>query len=891
MVFLFAVLALSLSLFPGCEKDKVTGPGGGSSDLPIPDQIALSRDVPALLANGVSTTTIFATVVDAQRRVLEGAAVYFVADRGLVEPFATTDQTGVASTAYTSAASAVDVTARITAQAFKDTLGSPLPGALVLLSKEPLSQDLLDKTVEARRGAVRDGVAMGAADVVEDHVDVELLGITLTVTATPSAIPADGISASQVRARLVETTSKVPLNGESIRFGATGGAITGRVATDATGTATATLTSTATGAAGITVYYGDLLTATTNVSFSALNLTLTAAPASLVGDGKTTTTITARLISALLNPIVGVQVRFTTSLGSITGSAVTDESGEARATLRSSLGNGTATVSASYEGASTATMTVPFTAIPTAAEVLLSAEPGSLPADGASEAALTARVLDAGGNPVPDGTAVVFSVVSGGGNIVGPNRLTTDGMAEAIYVAGTTSGLVNVRAVVGSVQKNAQVTLTRLGTGSLTLTSLDASVIADGLKSTTLTAVVKDALGNPVVAGTAVSFQTSLGAIEDVKPTDASGIATAKLRPNRFITGTARVTAAAGGFSQIVDVKFVSEAATHIVVLDVNEPSIGVVESASPQVAQITFEVRDRNGIPVDRDHAVSLAFVVDPGQPPATDAVVNPASATTNERGRAVANVQAGRISGAIEVRATSGALVSRPIRVAIHGDLPDPSHFSIAFQKINIAGLVYEGIRNQVTAHVADQWGNPVPDSTVVWFSSDYGIVQGSGFTDDFAEAVVWEVTSAPYPTIPGGDGLVTITAQTMSKAGVKIETSGDVMWSGHTIAEFTDPSPGTGFTILNAGSKTFTFQVRDANNNPLTSGTKITVETTVGNLAGDTSVELPDTQSSEYTTFYVTLSDDTPDEDLARPATITVKVVSQNGNRSATITGTLN
>ncbi len=277
---------------------------------------------------------------------------------------------------------------------------------------------------------------------------------------------------------------------------------------------------------------------------------------------------------------------------------------------------------------------------------------------------------------------------------------------------------MNVKALVGAVQKTAQVTLTRLGTGSLTLTSLDASVIADGLKSTTLTAVVKDAMGNPVAAGTAVSFQTSLGAIEDVKPTDASGVATAKLRPNRFITGTARVTAGADGFSQIVDVKFVSEVATHIVVIDVNEPSIGVVESASPQVAQITFEVRDRNGIPVDRDHAIPLTFAVDPGQPPATDAVVNPASATTNERGRVVANVQAGQVSGAIEVRATSGALASRPIRVAIHGDLPDPDHFSIAFEKLNIAGLVYDGIRNRVTARVGDQWGNPVPDSTAVWF-----------------------------------------------------------------------------------------------------------------------------------------------------------------------------
>ncbi len=192
--------------------------------------------------------------------------------------------------------------------------------------------------------------------MVQDHVDVKLLGITLTVTATPTAIPADGVSTSKVRARLVETTSKVPLDGEDVRFGSTAGAITGRVATDATGTATATLTATATGNAGITVYYGNILTSTTSVSFSALTLTLSAAPASVVGDGNSTTFITARLVSALLNPIAGVQVRFTTNLGSITGSAITDASGEARATLRAASGVGTATVSATYEGAPTATL-------------------------------------------------------------------------------------------------------------------------------------------------------------------------------------------------------------------------------------------------------------------------------------------------------------------------------------------------------------------------------------------------------------------------------------------------------------------------------------------------------------------------------------------------------
>ncbi len=894
-LFLALTLLVAFALVPGCEKDTTTSPRvpEGDTGPGVPALLDLAQNVPPILADGESQADVYATVVDGQSRPLENVGVRFTTTRGTVETFAATDADGRAHTTLTSAASATDLTATVTATATSDTSGTTAApsGAVMLLSHEPLGRDLVEEAVRRQREGAAEGILDAAAGDVSAQVPVKMLGITLTVSANPGTIPADGISTSRVRANLVETTSRVPVAGVDVRFGSSAGAITGRVETDATGTATALLTGTTSGeTAQISAYYAGLDPKTTSVSFSALTLTLSAGLSTRASDGSHTTPITARLVNAENNPVSGVSVTFAVDAGAIQSPVVTDDMGLAMTSLATPAGVSTANVTARFGGLSQQ-KAVNFAAPPATASVLLAAEPATLPADGASRSVLTATVLDGQGEPVLDGTAVTFSVVSGDGSIVSPVRPTVDGTATAIYVAGTVTGYVSVKAQVGSVSRSAQLSLTPLDVGGLALAANKASLLADGLDSAVLTATVTDPLGNPVQEGTAVQFATSSGVIEDVTPTDAQGHATARIRSGRFQTGTGRVTASAAGFQKTVDVKFVSEAPAQIVILETNEPRIGVRGSAAGESAQLTFEVRDRNGIPVDADHAATLSFQVVPlGNPPPVDASVNPTSVTTNHRGRAIANVYAGTISGAIEVSATSGSLVSRPIRVAIHGDLPDPPHFSISFERVNVAGLVYDGLRNAITARVADQWGNPVPDSTSVWFQAEYGIVQGSGFTDDHGEATVWEVTAGPRPAIPGGDGLVTLTAQTVSKAGDAITTSGQVMWSGPTQVEFTDPAPGQGFALDNGGFATLTFRVHDANDNPLTGGTAITVESTAGDLGGDTDIVLPDTQSPGYTTFQVNLSDNDPATDELQYVTVTVKVESQNGNRTAILTGTI-
>ncbi len=899
VLLLLTIVTLALALVPGCQKN-TTAPGdnnnggntGGTGQIGVPGDLALARTIAPILADGVSTATVFATVVDGRNRALAGVGVGFTTDHGTIEPTATTDQSGVARVTLTSAPSATDLTATVTAAAASDSTGLSAPaGAMVILSKQPLDDMLLQAAVRARNDAVAEGIAAAAADsYVSDQTQVKFLGVTLTVSADPGTIPGDGISQSRIRARVFETTTKVPVIGATVRFGTTAGAITGKVQTDATGTAEAVLTGAPTGAgAQVSAFYGNTLTQATTVSFSQVTLNLAVGSASLRADGTSTTEVVATLTNQTHNPVAGAPIVFSTTLGTVSSPVVTGDDGRAVALLTSAAQTGTATVTAAFGPGSPVNINVAFVNAPAPDQVLIGVDPTSLPADGASQATVTATVLDANGDPVADGTQVTFAVASGGGSMVGPVRRTTGGKAEAIYVAGTQAGYVSLSATAGPAQKTIQISLLRLEIGGLSLTSDKETVLADGLASAVLTATVTDLRGNPVAPGTVVQFTPSNGQIEDVKPTDATGKATARLRASRFVTGTSRITAGAGTFQQVVDVKFVSEAASQIVVVDVNQPRIGIVGSGTAETSQIVYELRDRNGIPVDADHAATVNFQVVPttGTP---DAVVDPASAVTNDLGRVVANVHAGIVAGAVELQAVSGALASKPIRIAIHGDLPDPAHFSISFEKLNVAGLVYDGLRDAVTARVADTYGNPVPDSTAVWYQSDFGIVQGSAFTDDHGEATVWAVTAGPHPDIPGGDGLVTITAQTVSKAGNAIYAAGKVMWSGPTILEITQPDPAAGFDVPNGGSMTITFRLHDANGNPLTGGTHIQVSANSGTLGGDTDVDLPDTQNAAYTTFHVTIADEATDKDEAHSATVQIKVDSQNGNATASITGVI-
>lgn len=884
--------ALVLGMIAGCEKQKgstvPSEPGTGDSTSVVPDSLVLARTFPPLLANGVDHVTVYAMVVDAGGRGMSNVGVAFSTTQGTIEPFAETGADGIAQVELVSAASVQDISATVSAVAGTGKAGRPLAqDATLLVVREPVRGAVIDLVTAGRWLPPRAAIASPA--VVGDVAHIPMTGITVSLQASPATIPADGISKSRLLATVMETTLRIPLAQQEVRFGASTGTIEGSAMTDASGVASALLTASPGDTdATITAYYGHTLSAQATVHFSVLTLSLETTGQALLADGTSSLDVIARLLNQERNPVVGARIDFSTDLGIVSSPVETGENGEAIAKLVAAQVTGTAHVFARFGSVLSRDVSVAFVSLPVTSELLLRVDRSTLPADGAAEAALIATATDASGDPMPDGTLVTFSVESGGGRIIAPTQLTIGGRAEATYVAGTQAGPVGVRAASGSATALVPLVLARLDAAVLTLSAVPAEILANGLTYSTLTAVVTDLFGHPVPPGTKVTFETSEGVLEADTPTDAAGIATAQLRSVPRVTGLGRVTARIGSLQKTVDVDFVSEAAAHIEAVRVDPPHIGVRGAGDHETATITFEVEDGHGIPVDAAHAVTLHFGLLPGDPSGTDATVWPGSAATNARGRTAATIGSGLVSGTVEVEATTGSLTSEPIRVAIHGDRPDPAHFSIFFEKVNVAGLVYAGLQYEVCAKVGDQHGNPVPDSTAVWFHADYGIIQGSAVTGSLGDACLHAETAAPWPVIPEGDGLVYTCARTVSKAGATIEACGNVMWSGPTIVEVTSPTGG--FDVPNGGSIRITYRVRDANFNPLTSGTTVKVTASKGQLAGDADVLLPDTQDPGYTFFSVILIDDDPETDVAGAAAVTITVKSPNGNRSAIVTGTM-
>lgn len=879
VLVMMALAALS------CEKeDAVVGVGDPDPDGPPEvDALVLARNVPPILANGVDDVELVAVVLDETGRGVSDVSVGFSTNHGTIGSTAITDGSGTARATLVGASSAVDLTATVTASTTDESAAAG-SRPFVVMGGSTLSPEIAQQARSTRVS----GEAIAQATELLDQVQVAMLGVTLSVSADPQVIPADGISVSTVLAQVLETTRNIPLPDQELRFGATSGSITARATTDGTGQATANLSGLESGQTStVTVFYGPGLSASTDVTFSPLGLSLSPGLTRLPADGRFSTPVVARLINEEGNPVSGARIDFSTTLGAIGSPITTDDRGMAVATLVAADAVGTAVVRARFHDGLTAEVSIDFIEPPVTATLRVSVEPDFLPADGGAEATVRALALDDAGSPMPDGTPVTFGVENGDGTVFPPVVATENGFAEATYVAGRTPGTVVVRASAGGIEGSAPLVQSAATPGLLELSADRSSVLADGLQSAVLTARVTDANGGPVQPGALVSFATNLGTIEDVSPTNAEGDATARLRAEGRGTGTARVTATMGQLRQAIDVRFVSEGGVQIVLVDLESAAISVQGTGDPESSTLVFEFRDAHGIPVDAAHAADLAFAIRPIDG-TTDAIVFPTAARTNENGQVSTTVNAGTKSGAVMVNAVAGTVDSHPIRVAIHGGLPDPEHFSISFGKVNIAGMIFDGIRDPVTARVGDIWGNPVPISTVVWFRSEYGLIQGSSGTDDHGEATVDHITAFPRPVDQDGDGLVEVCAQTVGSMGQRIEACGVVMWSGLTICEILSP---TVLQVPNAGSATIRYRVRDGNFNPLTEGTVITVTSNVGDLQGETTVTLPDTQNSErFTEFEVVILDDEPGINELRPVTVTVSVVSQNGNETASLTGTI-
>ncbi|MFA6456285.1 MAG: hypothetical protein WCW40_05630, partial [Bacteroidota bacterium] len=173
--------------------------------------------------------------------------------------------------------------------------------------------------------------------------------------------------------------------------------------------------------------------------------------------------------------------------------------------------------------------------------------------------------------------------------------------------------------------------------------------------------------------------------------------------------------------------------------------SIAFVTSTYPQISiagagndatNLTFEVRDSIGNPVDVANKTPVTLSIESQTVPGDTATLKPDTAYTNSLGQVVFRLTAGSKSGIVTLKATSRSkkkngtdsinISSRVVSIVVAGGLPDSTRFTIGAQKVNIPGLVKYDLRTTITAVVGDKFGNPVQKGTVVYFNTDGGIIQ---------------------------------------------------------------------------------------------------------------------------------------------------------------------
>lgn len=296
-----------------------------------------------------------------------------------------------------------------------------------------------------------------------------------------------------------------------------------------------------------------------------------------------------------------------------------------------------------------------------------------------------------------------------------------------------------------------------------------------------------------------------------------------------------------------VDTLSSSGDAAHIEVAGNPDAHVYIQSSGLTETAAINFLITDAKGVPVDDTHKVNVRFSILNG--PDGGEYLFPESMDT-QGGYAYTFLNSGILAGAVQIEAqfdiNGETIRALPIRVAIYGGLPDAGHFSIALDKVNIAGRVHFGLQDAVTAFVGDKFSNPVAPGTAVYFYSDYGIVEGSAVTDAMGRATARFMSASPLPPNPLTNPFAHIKAETFSDtlAQNKIETDTHLLLTDITAPIAVAPS---GFTYNDSNTPVqFSYSVADIYGYPLVGGTQISVEATDGNLFGDISIRINDTQA---------------------------------------------
>lgn len=398
----------------GGSPGATTGTSGGGTQKANPAALEVFTSSAELSSATNSSLTFTVVVKDASNQAIPGQTVTFSASSGNLSGSLPTPSTGPAGEAITTV--------------------SLTPGA--------------DRTN-------RDISVTITAGGVSKVVTIPVTGTTLTVSNDSSILLGANTT---VTARITDSAGQPIPNAALAVTSSLGNAISPtNPTTNAQGAATFSYTGTRAGSDTITVTglgakgTGVILVSADQFSFE------TPASGSTIAVGATQT-VTVRILSGG-NPVVGQQVNFSTTRGTLSPTSIATDSTGRASTVVTSNSSGPANVVAQT---GTAQVTLPLTYIAVApASISLQVNPGAIPPNTAgsttNQATLRATIRDAAGNPVPN-RVVTFSATSDPSNgVISPGSAVTDesGTATSQFIPGSSGTGSNQTLFTAAVQGTA----------------------------------------------------------------------------------------------------------------------------------------------------------------------------------------------------------------------------------------------------------------------------------------------------------------------------------------------------------------------------------------------------------------------------------------------------
>lgn len=500
---------------------------------------------PEILADGISTTQIITNIHTKDGSIASNTKVHFETSIGSIDNYAVSNYYGDAEVTLTSVASDTDLIAEITATVL-DTTFSPLkknsPNPYIIKLFVPgFNTDHSKISNLKKTEQQQDNRAM---------IHIKFLGVKLNAELDETILPADGISKAIVQVELRETTSFKAVKNVEISAYANHGSIVGDKITDENGHLEFYLVSDdQAGDDTLRIEYGNKFSKKIAIHYVNPELTVTPKALQVPADGESKIQIVANLKSHRNTPIVGAEIKFSSTAGIISESAITNGEGNAIVDLISTtIPDSMVTVTARFHSLKDSVVVSFATSTRiTPNSILLSADPNFIwvkETGNIDQTIISATVLGVNNEPLGNDIKVKFYIMNspGGGESIEPSSgspsesnviPTINGIAQTTIRSGIRSGTIQIKAVLvdfPDILSQTTNIVIRSGPPYMWIDPNDANNViphttlavdpgkhnvgfANPIQGINVSIYFGDKYNNPIEEGTAVYFTTTGGII------------------------------------------------------------------------------------------------------------------------------------------------------------------------------------------------------------------------------------------------------------------------------------------------------------------------------------------------------------------------------------------